>query len=323
MKVGIIIGIYNNESHVAETIASVKNQTLNDWTCIIIDNGSSDASSEIAQSEIAADNRFRFIQKQNEGPSVCRNLGFAELQDQNDYIHFLDGDDILKETFLEVLCKYLDETPKAGIAACQFDIIDEASNFVSSGHRSRFAPGLLGFPRQLKPREIHTPFESFFSATGQGPFAIFRRKFFKQTNGYETSFWSHEDSDIFCQMSLVSEVHYLPDRLYQKRTHGNNLTHSPRANYRQFRDKWDFYSTDNPEVNRRVDAAFRYYYGKHAPFRDLKVCMKAFRNFITSGRVHSLKWSFECGKKGVAGLLFKTTLKKRRALCKHQYVANN
>jgi glycosyltransferase involved in cell wall biosynthesis len=49
MKVAIIIGTYNNQSHIADTIASVRSQSLSDWKAIVIDNGSSDESSNIAK----------------------------------------------------------------------------------------------------------------------------------------------------------------------------------------------------------------------------------------------------------------------------------
>lgn len=311
MKVAIIVGTYNNASHIIETIASIRSQSLTDWKCIIIDNGSSDESSKIAQDETRTDNRFEFIQKDNEGPSAFRNLGFTKIGKRCNYIHFLDGDDVLKVDFLKVLSNHLDTNPRAGIAACQFDVINDGGEFVSAGFRSRYAPGFLGFPRQLKDNEIITPLESFYSATGQGPFALFRSSIFAQTEGYEVDFWSHEDSDIFCQMALLSEVHYLPDRLYKKRAHDHNLTYSSRADYGKFRKKWDHFFSDNPEINRKLDRAFSYYYLRHAPLRDFKVSIKALKEFFSNGKMQSLLWSLKCFCNGLRRLSFKKKLTRR------------
>jgi glycosyltransferase involved in cell wall biosynthesis len=311
MKAAVIIGTYNNETHIAQAIESVRSQTLSDWRCIIIDNGSSDASGSIAQNEIRMDGRFEYIQKQNEGPSAFRNMGFSRVKGECEYVHFLDGDDVLKKDFLEILCYHLDTNPNAGIAACQFNVINEGGELISSGLRSRYAPGFLGFPKRLMPKNIITPFEAFYAATGQGPFAVFRASVFARTTGYEMSFWSHEDSDIFCQMALLSEVHYLPDRLYSKRKHEHNLTGSSLANYGRFREKWDFYFSDDPETTRRVDSAFKYYHGRHAPLRHFKIAIMAFRQFLKSGKVHSFRWSLQCFKKGVDDLFLKKELKRR------------
>ncbi|EMI56047.1 glycosyltransferase family 2 protein, partial [Rhodopirellula sallentina] len=57
MKAAIVIGTYNNEAHIVQTIASVKSQKMGDWRCLVIDNGSTDASSEIAQKETFQDDR--------------------------------------------------------------------------------------------------------------------------------------------------------------------------------------------------------------------------------------------------------------------------
>jgi glycosyltransferase involved in cell wall biosynthesis len=311
MKVAIIIGTYNNQSHIADTIASVRSQSLSDWKAIVIDNGSSDESSNIAKKKIFGDPRFEFLQKENEGPSAFRNLGFSIIGKDCAYTHFLDGDDVLNKEFLKTLTNHLDTNPKAGVAACQFEVIDANGKFVSSGFRSRFAPGFLGFPRQLAAKEIVTPFETFFSATGQGPFAIFRSSIFAQTKGYEPDFWSHEDSDIFCQMALLAEVHYLPSRLYQKRTHGHNLTGSSRADYGKFRSKWDNYFCDDPDMNRKIDNAFRYYHGLHAPLRHFKISVKAFKEFLRNRTFRSLSWSWHMFKCGVCDLFFRKELTRR------------
>lgn len=311
MTVGIIIGTYNCEAYIAETIDSVKLQSFTNWRCIVIDNGSTDETSKIAKDKISGDVQFEFFQKENEGPSAFRNIGYSIIGNNCNYVLFLDGDDIIKQEFLKILTDHLDTNPEAGIAACQFEVIDKYGKFVSSGFRSRFAPGFLGFPRQLRAIEIVTPFESFFSATGQGPFAIFRSSIFSQTNGYEPDFWSHEDSDIFCQMALLSEIHYLPARLYLKRVHSQNLTGSSRADYGKFRFKWDNYFTDDSYTNIRIENALKYYYGRHAPLRYFKISYKAFREFLRKKDLDSLRWTCECLNNGIINLFLKKELIKR------------
>ena len=291
MKAAIVIGTYNNEDYIVETIKSVKSQTYEYWEALVIDNGSTDQTSAIAIKEISGDPRFKFIQKDNEGPSVFRNLGYQKIGVSSDYIHFLDGDDLLCPNFMSIMCEYLNKNLKVGVVACQFDVINHNGDFVSHGFRSRYAQGFLGFPRQLGSKEFKTPFECFFAATGQGLFAVFRSEIFAQTKGYEPTFWSYEDSDIFCQMALISEVHYLPCRLYKKRSHVRNLTHSSAADYGKFRKKWDVYKSNDPRINVRIKNALKYYFGYHATLRNFKLAFKDPLEFCKGGNLNNFLWA--------------------------------
>ena len=237
MKTGIVVGTYNNALHVGATLASVRGQEDADWQCVVVDNGSTDDTVARVRALIEGDTRFQLFTKANEGPSAGRNAGFGLLPKEVRFVHFLDGDDVLAPGFIRRLTGYLEENPAAGLVACQFDFIDEGGRFLKHGFRSRYRAGLWGIPRRLRDEERVTPFAAFFAATGQGPFAVFRREIFARATGYEPDFWSHEDCDMFCQMALLAEAHQLPDRLYFKRRHAGNLTGSAKASYPKFRKK--------------------------------------------------------------------------------------
>ncbi|MEM9226350.1 MAG: glycosyltransferase family A protein [Verrucomicrobiota bacterium] len=311
MKVGIAIGIYNNGPYIAEAIQSLQAQTLTDWCAVVIDNGSKDNSIERAQKAIGDDARFTLIEKENDGPSGWRNRGYDELPDDCTYLHFLDGDDVLHPDFLKVMTDYLDAHKRVGLLVCNHELIDPSSAPLGAGSATRFAPGFLGLPRVLKDREYGTPFTSLFAATGQGPYAVFRRVSYAKGTGYEPSFWSHEDADIFCQLGVVADVHHLPGLLYKKRVHGQNLTHSPKADYGKFREKWDNYLSDDPAVNRMIENALRYYYGSHAPLRHLKVAALAVKYTVRDRKLETLRWAFACLFKGLCELTTKCELRAK------------
>lgn len=93
----VIIPVYRNEKHLAACLDSIRNQTLADWECICIDDGSSDSSGAILDDYALQDSRFRIIHKKNEGVSVARNLGISQARAP--YLTFVDADDrILPET---------------------------------------------------------------------------------------------------------------------------------------------------------------------------------------------------------------------------------
>lgn len=310
MKVGVVIISYNNEDHIADTIKSLKKQDFSDWVCVVVDNGSTDRTFEVIQKNITGDNRFSAFKKLNEGPGPGRNYGFSKLPEDIEYIHFLDGDDMLYSDFIKHMVFYLDQHPQVGLVACQFDEIDIEGNFIGKGARSRFAPSKLGFPKDIPPNIFFTPFVSFFSSTAVGPFGVYRRSVFIRTSGYVLK--SQEDTDMFCQMSLLSEVHYIPEYLYMKRVTNNNLAHSEKymATHIYFRKKWDFYQSDDPEVNMLINKSLKYYYTRHKPLRDLKIGYKAFKIYLDNRLLGSLKWSLICFRNGFVDLFFRKTYRK-------------
>lgn len=95
LKISVIIPTYNQCKYISETLDSVINQTYQNWECIIIDDGSTDETSDVVNSKINVDNRFRYIKKENGGASSARNLGLDLAS--GDYIQFLDSDDFLYE----------------------------------------------------------------------------------------------------------------------------------------------------------------------------------------------------------------------------------
>jgi len=309
MRVGIVIISYNNEDHIRDAINSVVNQQFVDWTCVMVDNGSSDKTFEIMQAHCRIDSRFVAFKKANEGPAAGRNHGFAELPDDIEYIHFLDGDDYIKPEYISTMVDYLDKHPNVGLVACQFDKIDNEGNFKGRGHRSRFAPTVLGFPHDLPLRVVQTPFVSFFSSTGVGPFGVYRRSVFIQTKGYEL--YSQEDTDMFCKMSLLAEVHYLPLYLYVKRFTGKNLAHqeSYRATHEFFREKWNYYKGKDRNENKLIEESIYYYYVRHVPLRHFKVGSKAFKEFLDTFDFKKLRWSMQCIRNGFREGLFKKEFK--------------
>lgn len=90
-KITVIVPIYNVEEYLPRCIESIVNQTYANLEIILIDDGSTDTSLEIAKKYESKDKRIKVIAKENGGASSCRNLGI-ELAN-GDYITFVDSDD--------------------------------------------------------------------------------------------------------------------------------------------------------------------------------------------------------------------------------------
>lgn len=99
--VSIIIPAYNRAAYIAETLDSVAVQTYGDWECIVVDDGSTDATPDIVQEFASRDPRFRFFHRPKDlpkGANACRNFGF--LQSRGTFVNWFDSDDLMHEEFI-------------------------------------------------------------------------------------------------------------------------------------------------------------------------------------------------------------------------------
>ena len=122
--VSIITPCYNGEKYLAETIESVLSQTYPDWEMLIVDDGSSDRSAEIAQRYADADPRVIVMRQRNKGSAAARNKGIRYARGQ--YIALLDADDLWDARFLEKQIAFLREK-QAVCVYCSYSRIDGAS----------------------------------------------------------------------------------------------------------------------------------------------------------------------------------------------------
>lgn len=113
MKFSIVIPLYNKENHIQRAINSVLNQTLPDFELIIVDDGSTDRSFEMANT--IQDPRIRIIRQENRGVSAARNHGIMEAK--HDWLAFLDADDEWMSDYLDMMITLHDNFPICGVLA--------------------------------------------------------------------------------------------------------------------------------------------------------------------------------------------------------------
>ena len=115
--VSVIIIFLNAEKFIEEAIESVFAQTYNNWELLLIDDGSTDASTNIAQYYAARNPRkvsyLEHANHQNQGMSTSRNLGIHNAR--GTYVAFLDADDLWLPRKLETQVSILDSQPDAGM----------------------------------------------------------------------------------------------------------------------------------------------------------------------------------------------------------------
>lgn len=115
-KISVVMIFLNAERFIRDSIASVLQQSRTDWELLLVDDGSTDASTGYAKAAAASDPRIRYIDHPghvNLGLAATRNRGLEEAR--GDYILYLDSDDILFPEGLERMAASLDGDPAIAI----------------------------------------------------------------------------------------------------------------------------------------------------------------------------------------------------------------
>src|ERR1700749_83796 len=90
--VSVIMPAYNSGRYLAESVRSVQAQTFGGWELVVVDDGSTDDTGEVARRLAEADARVRYVRRPNGGQAAARNTGLAEARGR--LVAFLDADDL-------------------------------------------------------------------------------------------------------------------------------------------------------------------------------------------------------------------------------------
>lgn len=101
VKVSVVVPIYNVSNWLDDCLTSLENQTLTDIEVIMVNDGSTDNSGEIAARYAARNSNFTLVHRENGGLSAARNTGMDLAH--GEFIYFLDSDDYISENALELL----------------------------------------------------------------------------------------------------------------------------------------------------------------------------------------------------------------------------
>ena len=116
IKVSIIIPAYNYANYISECLDSVISQTFKDWECIIIDNCSTDNTSEVVKEYAAKDSRIKYHYIDQKGVSLARNL--AVKMSSGIYILPLDADDKISSSYITKALAIMEKNPSISLVYC-------------------------------------------------------------------------------------------------------------------------------------------------------------------------------------------------------------
>lgn len=186
MHIGVVIPAFNVAPWLGDAIRSVLAQTHADWSLIVVDDGSTDATAGIAAT--FPDDRIRLLQQPNAGVSAARNRGLAATA--ADAILFLDGDDWLAADALATLSATLAARPAAVAAA-------SGHARVTPGGAVRHVPPLA--PGPLLPRLL------VGNLFANGGHVLIRRTAIERAGGFNPTLSYGEDWELWTRLALQGE----------------------------------------------------------------------------------------------------------------------
>ena len=175
-KLTIVVPIFNVEKYLRECLDSFALQTSHDFLVLLIDDGSTDSSSDIAK-EYAKNNPdlFRYIRQENKGLGGARNTGLSLVE--SEYLMFFDSDDFMANRAVEHILKHIENNPTE-IIFFNPVIYDVALHTYTPWHDSLLIKEIFANNCVVKPSE--TPI--FMLTEASVCRAIWKTSFLKRIN---------------------------------------------------------------------------------------------------------------------------------------------
>ncbi|MCL2536861.1 MAG: glycosyltransferase family 2 protein [Coriobacteriia bacterium] len=114
--IGFVIAVFNGEATIERAIESIVRQKNSNWELVVVDDGSTDGTSDIVRKYQEQNSRIRLVQQENQGLAAARNNGFGMLT--SNWTAYLDADDELVETHCEHMMQIVNKYPGHMLYGC-------------------------------------------------------------------------------------------------------------------------------------------------------------------------------------------------------------
>ena len=208
--VSIVIPVYNGSNYLREAIESAINQTYDNIEIIIVNDGSTDNTEEIA---LSFGDRIRYFSKTNGGVSSALNMGICNMH--GEYFSWLSHDDLYypEKIYKQLRC-VAESGSKNTIVYCPYHLINERSEIIG-----KIDPTLL-YPRN----KLNIPLFPVLKGLIHGCALLIHKNHFDRVGLFDINLRTTQDYFLWFNMFRNTEIRYIPDFLVKSRTHSQQST---------------------------------------------------------------------------------------------------
>jgi len=204
--VSVIIHTYNNEKFIAETVASVLNQTYKDYEIIVVDDGSVDGTRDVLMPYMQ---KIRYHYKENGGIASAKNAGIG--LSQAEFVAFLDHDDLWVPDKLQLQMEHFNENPQIGLVYAKYTSFRDGKEL-----RTKPEKGYSGwiFKELLAKSFIQTST------------VVVKRECLDAAGPYDETFSLGDEYDMFLRIARKFQCGFVDKGLTRYRVHDTNASNN-------------------------------------------------------------------------------------------------
>lgn len=203
-KITVYIPTHNYGKYIEKAIQSVLAQTLEDWELIIINDGSTDQTSEILK-KYENHPKIQVLEQVKQGLNVSNNVALRLSNAQ--YLMRLDADDYLDENALLVLSNLLDKRTDIGLVYPDYYLVTEEEEVIELVRRKKIN------------EEVH-----LLDLPPHGACTMIRKEYLIQLEGYSEEFSCQDGYDLWLRFLLSFKPYNVNIPLFYYRQHADSLS---------------------------------------------------------------------------------------------------
>ena len=280
--VSVVMSAYNAEDFIADAIRSILNQTYDNWKLIIINDCSSDNTSQIIERFSDNDTRIKLIHnKENLGLTKSLNIGLKHAE--GEFIARLDADDTSEPLRLEKQVNFLNTHPDTALVGSGGYLINNSGHKVST---------INVISRESAIRRFMTRLNLFIHSS-----IMVRRRIIEDIGRYREKFRYAQDYDLILRVNDKHKLSNVPDHLVGWRISSTSETMQHHTLQRIFvdiarefafeRKEKGYDSYDSMDVNEKIKVMMKKNYGRYRC--DYGVYQALFMKQYKKGLVEILK----------------------------------
>lgn len=204
----VVMPVHNGATFLSEALDSMLAQTHRDLDIIVVDDGSSDATPEILAGYASRDGRVRPVTQHQSGVAAALNRGLSETDAE--IVARMDADDIAAPERIKTQLDFLDAHPDVQVVGSDIRLVNQHGRFLRA---RRYPSDDAGIRNRL-----------LFKNPLCHPAVMFRRSAVMAVGGYDETYRSAQDLDLWLRLSPHVTFASIPRPLLDYRTHEAQIT---------------------------------------------------------------------------------------------------